>query len=60
MQYDMFKTIDVEKQKEGFNRHQTQSMATVIQICQLNYTILYFRQYCVKFKDDLTPHSKLS
>ncbi|PAV67536.1 hypothetical protein WR25_06695 [Diploscapter pachys] len=28
MQYDMFKTIDVEKQKEGFNRHQTQYMAT--------------------------------
>ncbi|PAV64549.1 hypothetical protein WR25_01648 [Diploscapter pachys] len=28
MQYDMFKTIDVEKQKEGFSRHQTQYMAT--------------------------------
>ena len=38
MQYDMFKTIDDEKQKEGFNRHQTQSMATVIQIRQLNLT----------------------
>ncbi|PAV78484.1 hypothetical protein WR25_09546 isoform F [Diploscapter pachys] len=30
MQYDMFKTIDVEKQKEGFNRHQTQFIATAI------------------------------
>ncbi|PAV78065.1 hypothetical protein WR25_21303 [Diploscapter pachys] len=30
MQYDMFKTIDVEKQKEGFSRHQTQFMATAI------------------------------
>ncbi|PAV83740.1 hypothetical protein WR25_25121 [Diploscapter pachys] len=30
MQYDMYKIIDVEKQKEGFNRHQTQFMATAI------------------------------
>ncbi|PAV92120.1 hypothetical protein WR25_10650 [Diploscapter pachys] len=30
MQYDMYKTIDVEKQKEGFSRHRTQFMATAI------------------------------
>ncbi|PAV77179.1 hypothetical protein WR25_20735 [Diploscapter pachys] len=29
IQYDMYKIVDVEKQKEGFNRHQTQYMATV-------------------------------
>ena len=30
MQYDMFKTIDVQKHKEGFSRNQAQYMATVI------------------------------
>ena len=56
MQYDMFKTIDTEKQKEGFNRHQTQFMATVMTFLN-KFTYFHFRRYCVKSREDLTLHS---